>query len=1053
MATIWSGWYWHLGLASLLAMGGAIATLSDCALAQVTPDGTLGAESSVVTPTNVNGIPSEQIDGGATRGANLFHSFEQFSVPTGGEAFFNNAASIQNIISRVTGGSISNIDGLLRANGTANLFLLNPNGIIFGPNASLNIGGSFVGSTASSLNFPDGNQFSATDPQAPPLLTVNVPLGLQYGGTAGSIVNQSRATNSSGELVGLQVLPGKTLSLVGGDVWLDGGRLQASGGRVELGGVAGAGTVGLNVDGSNLSLSYPASVQRADVSLTNGAIVDVAAGGGGSIAVNARNLDVSGGSTLSAGIGTGLGSVTSQAGDITLNATGTITVAGSSNIFNTVSSGAVGKGGDINILAESLSLDNALLGAFTSGQGDAGSISVRASDSVSATNNSGFLSIVSSGAVGKGGNIDIKARSLSLTDGAQIFTSTFGQGDAGTISVQVDDSVSLADNSLISNSVVSEAVGKGGNIDIQARSLSLTNTARLNTSTFGQGNAGSVFVRASDSVSLANSSIFSNVFSEAVGTGGEINIQAGSLSLTDNATLSTNTYGQGDAGSVSVQTNDSVSVANSFISSGVFTEAVGKGGNINIQTRSLSLTDSTQLSAITFGQGDAGSVFVAADDSVSVTTNSLITSAVGWQAVGKAGNIDIQARSLSLTDDAVLSTSTSGQGNAGSVSVQTNDSVSLSDSVIASSVLEGGVGNGGLIDINTGSLSLSDSAQILTDVRGASEERAGGRGNAGSVNIDVRNTVTIAGRNDEESLTGIFSDVEAGAVGNGGLIGINAESLSLSDGAQVNVSSLGSGNAGNLEVRAGSIRLDNKAFLSSNTTGGQGNIELRSGDLVLRRGSNITTNATGTATGGNITIDSDVIAALSDSDISANALQGSGGQVIIDASGIFGTEFREDDTSQSDITASSDLGPEFSGTVEINNPDVDPTQGLVELPAELVDASNQIATGCPDAVWRGESKFIITGRGGLPPSPTEPLRGDNTLTNWSTLEEPELENRSSTAPATNSTKESAPTTIVEANGWVKGPNGEVTLFATAPTATLDIPWLPESSCNAPEPNS
>lgn len=151
---------WKLELACFFVIGGAIASCEGSALAQITPDTTLGNENSTVTSTG----EVDSINGGATRGANLFHSFGEFNINEGRAAVFTNPTGIENILTRVTGANPSNILGTLGVAGNANLFLMNPNGIIFGANARLDIGGSFVGTTANAITFGEQGFFSATNP-------------------------------------------------------------------------------------------------------------------------------------------------------------------------------------------------------------------------------------------------------------------------------------------------------------------------------------------------------------------------------------------------------------------------------------------------------------------------------------------------------------------------------------------------------------------------------------------------------------------------------------------------------------------------------------------------------------------------------------------------------------------------------------------------------------------------------------------------------------------------------------------------------------------------
>jgi len=266
--------------------------------------------------------------------------------------------------------------------------------------------------------------------------------------------------------------------------------------------------------------------------------------------------------------------------------------------------------------------------------------------------------------------------------------------------------------------------------------------------------------------------------------------------------------------------------------------------------------------------------------------------------------------------------------------------------------------------------------------------------------------------------------------------------LNVSDGAIVAVSSEGTGNAGNLQIQADSIGLENQGKLTAAIAQlgqGGGNITLQDLDLLLLRGnSEISTNAQGAGNGGNINIDTDLLAATENSNITANAVEGRGGKIRIAIQGLF----RSPDSK---ITASSDRG--INGIVEINRPDIDPTAELVTLPAQIVDVSGLVAQGCGAGggnIAAGTSEFVDAGRGGLPPTPAEATRSDTTLADLARSDRIEGNRASVAIPNDLIAAESAP--LVEASGWVTNSNGEVILTANAPSFTTDVPWLKPTSC-------
>ena len=859
----------QLGLLSYCAIL-AIGTSANKATSQIVTDTTLGNENSRLIPNvNINNIPSDQIDGGAIRGSNLFHSFQQFNVGEGRAVYFVNPAGINNIITRVTGGSGSNIMGTLGVLGNGNFILINPNGVVFGANAKLDVGGSFLASTASSIKLSDGSFFSAAELQSPPLLNINVPIGLQFGQTPGQIIvrgtghnvqdKDARTVDRTNRNVGLQVASGQTLALVGNNITLEGGNLTAAGGKIYLGGISGEALVTLNSD-QGYALGYEGIQNFGDIQLFNQSSIETSGNGGGVIELRGRRIK----------------------------------------------------------------LDDSYIRADTLGAESGGNLLVNASTSVEIIGRStlkepntiGFFAEVAPGATGNGRNLIITTPDLRIEGGGLISVTTFGQGNGGNVSVSASDIV-----------------------------------------IFGKSPNGSLPV-----------------------TGIQANVQKGSS---------------------------------------------GNGGNLSIEAKQLNLITAGLLQAI------------AAPGSI-----------------GNAGQLTISTQQLLLKDGAQISTSTASTqgGNAGMLEINAAESVELVGSSpsstytsgIFSQVRQNATGNAGNLRISTRRLSLREGGQIVVRTR----ENSTGQG--GNLIVNASESVQVEGKSADGQFISTLGGDSKGK-GDAGNLQIETNNLIVRDSGLITVSGQSTGNAGNLNIQANSISLDNQGSIeAAATTGDRGNITLETQQLQLRHQSSISTNATGNATGGNININANTLAALENSDITANADQSFGGRVSITSQGIFGTQFREqEDPGTSDITASSALGAQFSGTVTIQTPEINPNQGLIVLPDNFIDISGSIARTCQAE----GSQFVVTGRGGLPPTPFDYLSGN---TAWLDLRDPEeaaaelgqkqAYNYRENQRSPNQQFSEPETAVVEARGWKISDRGEVILTTEPPAIALYSSWWKQPEC-------
>jgi filamentous hemagglutinin family protein len=845
---------------------------------------------------------------------------------------------------------------------------------------------------------------------------------------AGSLsVNGNSELNSS--VAGGQGRAGDIAIAARDEVLFDGGFARS---RLEAGGVGRGGDIRIDA-GSVTVTGVPPAIANASIGqLVTATFAD---GDAGNVQINARGAVVFDG--RGSDIFTLVGfqnPVGGNAGDIVINS-GSLLVTNQARLISQAEQR--GNGGRIAIATGSLSvLNGSVLSSLAQVKGNAGGIAIQARDAVTLSQGSATSAVAGRG---NAADISIQAGSLSL-DRFAISANTGGQGNAGGVTILVDNTVSLANTSEISTSVQQGAIGNAGTIDLMARSLNLIQDSKLSASTDGQGNAGNITVnvntlnagqggqlrtttssngRAGDitigsptrpanqvTLSGTNSGLFANTSAGSGGEGGSIALVTNTLTLNDNARISASTGGQGNTGTIQVQASDMFLANNARIEGIVEASATGNGRSINLETREFILTGGAQVTARTDGLGNAGTInLTAATVSIADTGSGLLTQTNS--NIGKGGAIAVSSQDFRLSNGATLNATTTAASPGGSITV------------------------------NSDRLTATSGGQLLTTTSGS--------GRAGDITVNSSD-FTLSDRN-----TGLFASTILGSTGNGGNIFVNAGATLMQNQAGIAAGSQGTGQGGSIAIQADRLTLDRQGFITAETATNQGgNITIDSKTLLLMRRNSLISASAGTdqagGDGGNITIKAPFIIGVlgENSDITANAFSGNGGKINITTNAIYGLRFQPKLTPFSDITASSQLG--ISGTVTINTLNIDPSRGLAAFSVGLVDPSDQIAMGCSvgEQVARKDSRFVVTGRGGLPESPDELFGGDRALVEL-------VEVRSAKSSNTRVRRElpihsfTYPP-IIEAQGWAITTHGEISLLPHGIVAVPHGAWQVPMHC-------
>jgi len=677
-------------------------------LAQIIPDNTLEKKSSLIENNH-----KKEIRGGTDRGTNLFHSFKEFNIRVGEQVYFSPDNKIQNIFTRVTGDQASKILGKLGVLGNANLYFINPKGVIFGANSSLDLNGSFLVTTAQEIIFADGSEFDAVNPNQS-ILTINVPIGLGFTSKPGSIVvegsghqlsfNFYSPVSNANPLNTFQVNPGKTLALIGGEIKFLGGVIESSGSSVELAAVAN-GQVNLDTS-KQWNFDYENVKKFNNISLLDkSAIIEKQ----GKINIYSDRLLVSEGSSLFNQ------QFTEEPGSININAKH-LDILGGKDETITVYPGSPQAN---ELVFQGIKVEKPFV------------TTIFTPSTIFAENLSNF----------QGGDVTVSAKKVKISDGGQLTVRAF-QGVSGNIFIKTDIFEGLGTSRTLEFPVKNIAIpsnvnaisylqAPSGNIQISSRELLVTGGSNIATATFGEGKGGSVTLNVEDSLKIIGFSPFSLGGSQITssagykGDAGDVSINTNSLLLKDGGSIITSTYSQGNAGTLSINaTNIRVEgqafkgVYSSQIRSAAditlpnfsvllnFTDTpTGNAGNIIINSLNLNVNTSGVISVQNTGFGNGGSIIINSDN-ISLETRAKLNSST---LSGEGGNIKIKTNQMIVSNSEINATAEK-TGNGGNISTEATIFIGLDDNKILANAE---LGNGGNITILSQGLFLSSTTQFL----------------------------------------------------------------------------------------------------------------------------------------------------------------------------------------------------------------------------------------------------------------------------------------------------------------------------------------------------